>query len=336
MTAAGPRSKPKVWSVSMVRNEADIVEAFVRHNASILDGMAIIDHGSIDGTLSILTSLARERLPLILIKSTTPGYLQEQITTATARDVFAQTGADFVMPLDADEFLKVPSRDAFDRALQAFPPRMNGLLHWLTYVPDFSKAEQGTLALLASARRLSPERQIFHKALMSRYLMEQPQATLANGNHFVARRLHGPPDDAEPHARIRDEFAALAHIPIRSAAQFVTKVAVKKLGRIAAQFDWKPDAASQMAYEAVLENRPIDDALLLEHAINWSIPKPYWAKPHEVGLVDDPFLAPITLRYTPPAAADPMPLVLSATERLVNRLVQARQAPPAGDAPKPS
>ena len=326
MTAAGPRGKPKVWSVSMVRNEADIVEAFVRHNAAILDGMAIIDHGSIDGTLAILTELARERFPIILIKSATPGYLQEQITTVTARDVFAQTGADFVLPLDADEFLKVPSRDAFDRALQAFPPRMNGLLHWLTYGPDFSKAAQGTLALLASARRLSPERQIFHKALMSRYLMEQPEATLANGNHFVARRLHGPPDEAEPHARIRDEFAVLAHVPIRSAAQFVTKVAVKKLGRIAAQYDWKPDAASQQAYEAVLRNQPVDDALLLEHAINWSVPRPHWAKPGEVEFVDDPFLAPMTLRYTPPAAADPLPLVLSATDRMVVRLAAARRS----------
>jgi len=265
-------------------------------------------------------------LPIILIKSATPGYLQEQITTATARDVFRQTGADFVMPLDADEFLKVPSREAFDRALQAFPPRMNGLLHWLTYVPDFARASHGTLALLESARRLSPERQIFHKALMSRYLLEQPDAMLANGNHFVARRLHGPPDQAEPHARIRDEFAALAHVPIRSAAQFVTKVAVKKLGRIAAQYDWTPDAASQQAYEAVVQNRPVDDALLLEHAINWSVPRKHWARPGEVGLVDDPFLKRFDLRYTPPSAADPLPLVLSATDRLVMRLVEARRA----------
>lgn len=323
---AAPQRKPKVWSVSMVRNEADIVEAFVRHNAAILDGMAIIDHGSIDGTLEILTALARERLPIILIKSATPGYLQEQITTATARDVFRQTGADFVLPLDADEFVKIRSRHEFDRALWAIPPRMNGLLHWLTYVPDFSKAPEGILALLRSAKRMSPERQTFEKALMSRYLLERPDATLANGNHYVASRLRGSSEDAEPHARIRDAFAALAHVPIRSAAQFVTKVAVKKLGRIAARFDWKPDAASQMAYEAVVRNRPIDDALLFEHAINWSIPKPYWAKPGEVGLVDDPFLAPIALRYTPRAAADPLPLVLSAADRLVKRLVDARRA----------
>ena len=71
------------------------------------------------------------------------------------------------------------------------------------------------------------------------------------------------------------------------------------------------------------------DALLFEHAINWSIPKPYWAKPGEVGLVADPFLAPMTLRYTPPRAADPLPLVLSAVDRLVKRLVDARKATPA-------
>jgi len=161
---------------------------------------------------------------------------------------------------------------------------------------------------------------------MSRYLLERPEATLANGNHYVANKLHGTSDDAEPHARIRDEFAVLAHVPIRSAAQFITKVAVKKLGRIAAQYDWTPDAASQQAYEAVLRNQPVDDALLLEHAINWSVPRPHWAKPGEVGFADDPFLAPMTLRYTPPAAADPLPLVLSATDRMVQRLAAARRA----------
>ena len=342
MTGAGgaaTRRRPKVWSVSMVRNEADIVEAFVRHNVALLDGMAIIDHGSIDGTLAILTELARERLPIILIKSATPGYLQEQITTAAARDVFRQTGADFVMPLDADEFLKLRSRDAFDRALGAIPPRMNGLLHWLTYVPDFALARDGTIALLRSARRMAKERQIFHKALMSRYLLERPEAMLANGNHFVAHKLYGSSEDAEPHARIRDEFAALAHVPIRSAAQFVTKVAVKKLGRIAARYDWKADAASQAAYEAVLANRPVDDALLREHAVNWSVPRDRWIAPAEVELVDDPFLLPFALRYTPPVAADPLPLVLSATDRLVRRLVAARrdtQSPRPSTLPAPT
>ena len=325
---AAARRRPRVWGVSMVRNEADIVEAFVRHNLTVLDGMAIVDHGSIDATKDILNALVRERLPVVLIESATPGYLQEQITTAAARQTFAKTGADFVVPLDADEFLKVRSRDEFHRALLAIPPNMNGLLHWLTYVPDFATAGAGMLALLRSARRVAQERQVFHKALMSRYLLARPDAMLANGNHFVAKALYGSIEDAEPHARIRDEFAALAHVPIRSAAQLVAKVAIKKLGRIAANYDWKPDAASQAAYESVVSGRPLDDAALLDHAVNWSVPAARRTPPADVALVDDPFLAPIELRYTPPAAAEPLPLVAAATERLVRRI--------AGAAPRPS
>lgn len=322
------RPAPKVWSVSLVRNEIDIVEAFVRHNASLLDGMAIVDHGSTDGTFDVLAELAREGLPVLLIRSSAPGYLQERMTTAIARDVFRQVGADFVLPLDADEFLKMRSRAAFDRALQAFPSDMNGLLHWLTYVPDFDAPSGDILALLRRSKRMAKERHVFHKALVSRYLMSRPEATLANGNHFVARRPRGTSEDAEPHARIRDEFAAIAHVPIRSAAQFVTKVAVKKMGRIAANYDWKPDAASQAAYEAVVANRPLDAATLREHAVNWSVPRGNWIAPHDATLVDDPFLAPFELRYTPPRAAEPLPLVLGAAERLVRRLAEARAARP--------
>ncbi|GMU72408.1 MAG: glycosyltransferase family 2 protein [Betaproteobacteria bacterium PRO3] len=317
---------PKVWSVSLVRNEIDIVEAFVRHNASLLDGMAIVDHGSTDGTLDVLAELAREKLPILVIRSAAPGYLQERMTTAIARDVFRQAHADFVLPLDADEFLKMRSRAAFNRALQAFPPDMNGLLHWLTYVPDFDAPAGDILALLRGSKRMAKERHVFHKALMSRYLMTRPEASLANGNHFVARKPRGTSEDAEPHARIRDEFAAIAHVPIRSAAQFVTKVAVKKMGRLAANYDWKPDAASQAAYEAVVANRALDAAALREYAVNWSVQRGNWVAPSEAPLVDDPFLAPIVLRYTPPRAAEPLPLVLGAAERLVRRLAEARAA----------
>jgi hypothetical protein len=326
-------SRPRVWSVSMVRNEVDIVEAFVRHNLTVVDGMAIIDHGSIDGTVEVLAALAREKLPLVLVSSAVPGYLQEQMTTSFARDVFGQTGADFVLTLDADEFLKVPSRPAFDRALLAIPKDMNGLLRWLTYVPDFAAAPPGMLPILRSARRLANERHIFHKALMSRHLLARPEAMLSNGNHFVARTFRGTSEDAEPHARIRNEFAAIAHVPIRSAAQFVTKVAIKKLGRIAANYDWKPDAASQAAYEAVVADQTFDAAMLLQHAVNWSVPREQWLPPSDVTLVDDPFLAAVVLKYSLPAAADPLPLVLSATERIVRRLIDAHRGAPAAAAP---
>ncbi|WP_233127121.1 glycosyltransferase family 2 protein, partial [Rodentibacter sp. Ppn85] len=37
----------------MIRNESDIIEAFIRHNLTLLDELHIIDHGSTDNTREI-------------------------------------------------------------------------------------------------------------------------------------------------------------------------------------------------------------------------------------------------------------------------------------------
>jgi len=83
----------KLVAVAMVRNEEDIVEAFVRHNLSVLDGMIVVDHGSADRTLAVLNALCAERLPLVVLRSDAAGYLQAEITTTAARDAFARARA---------------------------------------------------------------------------------------------------------------------------------------------------------------------------------------------------------------------------------------------------
>ena len=50
--------------VSMVRNEADVIESFVRHNLQVADVLYCIDHASTDGTSDILANLQREGLSL--------------------------------------------------------------------------------------------------------------------------------------------------------------------------------------------------------------------------------------------------------------------------------
>ena len=52
----------------MVKNEADIIESFVRYNLNILDGMIILDNCSSDNTLEILNLLKKEGLNLYIIK----------------------------------------------------------------------------------------------------------------------------------------------------------------------------------------------------------------------------------------------------------------------------
>ena len=54
----------RLLGAAHVRNEADIVEAFVRHNLALLDGIAIVDHTSVDETPDILRELKAEGLAI--------------------------------------------------------------------------------------------------------------------------------------------------------------------------------------------------------------------------------------------------------------------------------
>ena len=72
----------KLFGATMLRNEADIVESFVRHNLGVLDGLVAVDHGSADGTSEILAALVREGLPLDIRRDESVAYLQSETMTA--------------------------------------------------------------------------------------------------------------------------------------------------------------------------------------------------------------------------------------------------------------
>ena len=63
----------KIYSFTTVKDEADIIESFVRYNMNILDGMVISDNGSNDNTLDILYKLKNEgyNIDIIIDKSRT-------------------------------------------------------------------------------------------------------------------------------------------------------------------------------------------------------------------------------------------------------------------------
>jgi len=98
----------RLVGVAMVRNEADIVEAFVRHNMTVVDALTVVDHGSVDGTTEILSALRAEVLALTVEPESELAQHQPEVLTRVARTAFGR-GADVVFPLDADEFLLPPS-----------------------------------------------------------------------------------------------------------------------------------------------------------------------------------------------------------------------------------
>ena len=313
-----------LWGVAMVRNEAELVEAFVRHNLTLLDGMLIVDHNSTDATSAILASLCVERLPVVVMRSDSPGYLQAEVTSTAARQVFARTRADFVFPLDADEFLKVGSRAELERFLAGLRPDTHALFDWPTYAPPLDRPARDVVALARAARRYVKERLPVGKVAVARCFAAIADAYIGQGNHEIyvgkdpgtARRLpvHRAPDSM-----------CVAHLPARGEVQHALKFGVRRLARIAAGRDYPPSANFRRAYEQLRAGRPTTPDDMLRPYVDGYYFDESRPPPTTLPTVDDPFIADITLRYTPPLPDDPLPTVLAAVEGLTRRLADYRR-----------
>ena len=95
-----------VFGIALVRDEADIIEATVRHMAGEVDELIVSDNGSTDGTREILADLATE-LPLEILDDPDPAYYQSAKMSRLA-EMARQLGATFVLPFDADEIHVCP------------------------------------------------------------------------------------------------------------------------------------------------------------------------------------------------------------------------------------
>lgn len=59
-------SKKRV-GLSMVRNESDVIETFIRHNLTLLDELHIVDHNSSDNTREFSLFLSKRDYQFISI-----------------------------------------------------------------------------------------------------------------------------------------------------------------------------------------------------------------------------------------------------------------------------
>ncbi len=114
----------KVVGLYLVRNEVDIIEVNLRHHfATGIDEAIVIDNGSTDGTLEAIAELAEE-LPIQLSSEVGHIYQGERVTRL-ARFAAGQ-GADWVLPIDADE-LWVATGTPLRQVLQEAPADVRAL-----------------------------------------------------------------------------------------------------------------------------------------------------------------------------------------------------------------
>jgi glycosyltransferase involved in cell wall biosynthesis len=217
----------KLVAVSIVKNEADIIEAFVRHTCALVDHHLVFDHASTDGTRQILAELAREGLPLSLFTDDNLGNLQQERSNFLTRLAWADRQADWVLPLDADEILVTPDRAALERELAGCPAGRPLRVPLINYYPtSVDDAAEGNPVRRLRHRARAPLRT--PKVFVPRDLAGDPAVSAGKGSHALYRSGQALPD----HPASAECW--LAHFSLRSPVQQILRVVtaeLQKLGR---------------------------------------------------------------------------------------------------------
>lgn len=214
----------RVVTVSRILNEDDIVEAFVRHNATFVDHMMFLDNGSTDCTLDILRRLQTEGLPLSVFQTHSVSFDETAVNTwlyATADRMHRPAWIAF---LDVDEFISCDDNRlaiTLGRRPTAGPALMVRLVHY------FDTAEDDNSDQLVPRRmrwRLKDDLDIF-KVIVRGGI--GGVVSIDAGNH--GGTLAGTPFPHLPEPRIE-----LAHYPRRSGWHGLQKTVVGWLKVLAA------------------------------------------------------------------------------------------------------
>ena len=94
-----------IISFTMVNNESEIIESFIRYNSNFVDEMVIIDNGCTDNTITIVNYLKKEGYNITVYDESLEAYNQFRLDNKYLRKIIHEKNADIIIPLDADEFL---------------------------------------------------------------------------------------------------------------------------------------------------------------------------------------------------------------------------------------
>ena len=224
----------KLVAITMVKNEADVIESFVRHTLLLADMLLIVDHQSTDDTPKILASLSAEGLPLKVEMFYDVAHRQSEVMTALMYRAITDEKADIVLPLDADEFLLHDDGDSnlLRQRLRKLDVGQVYNIPWVNYAL-VSPADGRGDYLLSRPCRKKRQKDDLPKVIVGREAALARKLYLAQGNHYAL-----PVDSDRQSWHIFGEatelsMVHLAHFPYRSSAQKLSKALCGWLANVA-------------------------------------------------------------------------------------------------------
>ena len=95
----------RIVAATRIRDEEDIIESFVRHTAPYVGHHVFVDNGSTDRTIEILHRLKEEGFNITVFENGVAWFYEHGYNTYLYKMAVLQHQADWVIYLDADEFI---------------------------------------------------------------------------------------------------------------------------------------------------------------------------------------------------------------------------------------
>ncbi|NOR88058.1 MAG: methyltransferase domain-containing protein [Bacteroidales bacterium] len=204
------KDRPFIVALSMVKNEEDIIEPFIRHNMKYVDLFCILDNNSFDHTREIIESLQSEGLPIILIDDPEKAYNQKEKITKLCHHAMLTLFPDYLLFLDADEFIKCKSKTDFLHEINQIPKDGKAFIPWQSYITNKSGSESNGFNML---KRLNNEESPQFKAILRIDGNYNSNIIITQGNHDII---------GIDNSSYSDEIK-IAHYPIRNLKQLKEK-----------------------------------------------------------------------------------------------------------------
>ncbi len=314
----------KIVSITVARNEGDVIETFVRHHLQIVDAMIIVDHMSIDETPVILTKIKAEGASIYIVKERRRAFLQSEVTTLQMRRAVKELGADWVLFLDADEFL-VPDVGRNVRVLlEQLRQEDVYRVPWRSYIPRPNDPMDLQLLFDRIQYRRADEPNPIYKVIVPRVFAEKKSTIVKVGNHSIDDNSRRKKRNIR--ARIADHLY-LAHFPVRSVAQIKAKVLLGWPARLAS-----PEQKGRMNYhlrelfEKLQNGSAITGEDLMALALGYALTDDLKDTPQE--LVRDPVIPPrgiIQLKYPTRSDVDLVSALADLAKDLAVKLASERK-----------
>jgi hypothetical protein len=302
----------RLVALTTVRNEADVVEVFMRYHAPLLDHHVVVCHLSQDATLELLRRLRDEGLAFELREISDAVFRQAVVATGVLKELAEREPDAWILPLDADEFVVGGDPRA---VLEGLRPDRPAILPWRTYVPTPQDDAAERNLLRRVRKRREPELPLQHKVVVASELAARRGVRLSIGAHKLLHRRRDEVIDAVPAGPL-----ALAHFPVRSDPQFRTKVLANWPG-IRAQGLARPSQARQLHVRFVdfARGEPLDPERIEEIALAYPDREPA----EGVRLVEDPVPTDVELRWADKAVpASPLHAVSAMADALAGEVLR--------------